>query len=692
MPLSLSHADLTTGDEPRYEAVAAQYQTAGYQPVQGVRIRVAGGEYTSRAPDGQLQVVKDFQGRPGSTLLWSENVPWVEWTFSVPKAGLYSLELTYQQVPGKGASIQRGLQINGRYPFEEAKRLDLYRVWKDAHPPIPDADGNDVRAPQVEVPTWQTVDLNDGDGWYSQPFEFYFTPGPQRIRLLTIREPIAIGSLALVSPVDPPTYQNVLTEYKQRGYWPAPTGTIINLQAERPTAKADPTIRSEVSYDPLTEPPANGKRILNQLGGFRWRHGGEWVEWTINVPADGLYQLGFRELQGSTTALPVARTIAIDGRVPFREFWEVWFPYDSQWQFFRPHQANGQPYLLYLTKGQHTIRLTPVLGELRDVIWSVDDAQQAMADLLRQVMLITGPQPDPNRVWDLTTQIPDLVPRLQKMADDLDQQSQTLAQLAGYWPNAANSLRQVAEELRSLARDPDSMPGRLNDFDASETTLGNWSLNLTDAPLALDYIWLAAPDAVPPRATANLFERGVAAFQNFLASFKANYDSVGTTYGTGTGSGPVLTVWVGRGREWGEIMKDMIEEDFTPRTGIKVNLQVFPPGQLDAGGLNVLLLAASSGQAPDVATGVEPNLPVEFAMRGSIVDISQFPDYPEVAGWFRPGAIIPFEYQGKVYALPETQDFMMLFYRTDILNALHLKPPQTWQDVYDMIWILQQNG
>jgi ABC-type glycerol-3-phosphate transport system substrate-binding protein len=93
-----------------------------------------------------------------------------------------------------------------------------------------------------------------------------------------------------------------------------------------------------------------------------------------------------------------------------------------------------------------------------------------------------------------------------------------------------------------------------------------------------------------------------------------------------------------------------------------------------------------------VACAVNPNLPVEFAIRNALIPVSQFDDYGETENRFRPGALIPYTYQGQVFALPETQNFSIMFYRTDILDSLDLDPPQTWDELYDMMWILQQNG
>jgi ABC-type glycerol-3-phosphate transport system substrate-binding protein len=677
--------------EPRYAQVRADALAAGVRPAAGAATKLDGPSFTARADEGKLRSESDFEGRPGATLLWGDDVPWVEWTIEAPTEGLYVLLLEYFAVPGKRTSIQRGLQIDGQYPFLEAKRLVLHRSWRETRPPERDREGNDLRPPQAESPRWETAPLTDGEGWYARPLELHLKQGANRLRLITIREPIAIRALHVVAPSPPPTYAEARARWQQLGIGPASVAAT-KVPAEAPSAKADPTLRAEVSYDPIGEPPAEGLYRLNAFGGWRWRLGGRWAEWTIEAPEDGLYALGFRVWQGFENGVPVGRTIEIDGQVPFAELGEVLIPWHREWQLFQPRAPDGEPYLVHLTKGQHTLRLTPTIGPARETLWAIDETMQEMSRLAREVTQITGPEPDPYREWNLVSQVPDVVPRLEAMAVRLEAESDRLTAINGRRPNAANTLLQVAEQLHSLAADPDSLPRRIDDFLRSETTLGYWLLNLRQMPLMLDYIVLAGPDAPMPRATATWLEQGLGAARNFATSFVRDYTSIGSTHQPGEQPGPVLTVWVARGREWGMIMKDMIDDEFTPQTGIRVNLQVFPPSQLGAGGLNVLLLAATAGETPDVATGVEPTLPAEFAIRGGVVALDGLAEYPRVAERFRPGALVPYTYRGRVYALPETQDFMMLFYRTDILDELRLKPPQTWQELKDMIWVLQQNG
>ena len=679
--------------EPRYENVRAQYLEAGWRPTEGIRISIPAPDFTSRSSDGDLDVVDNFEGRSGPTLIWPDDVEWIEWTFDIDKPGLYNIVVEYFPIAGNRSSIHRELQIDGEFPFLEAKRTIFYRVWRDAGPPERDRDGNDLRPPQREAPRWMDEPLKDGEGWYSEPFQFAFGQGAHTLRLVTVREPIAIGTIHLVSPRAVPTYAVARERYQQSGLSPVAETVEIKMQAELPSSKADPTVRGEVEYGPLAEPPAEGLYRLNQFGGWRWRLGGRWVEWTFDVPSDGLYQLFFRMFNGYESGLPVPRSIEIDGQVPFEEFKVVFFPRDRQWRGFRPETPDGEPYLVHLTRGRHVIRLTPVVGPLRHTLWAMDEVTLDMSHMAREVTMVAGAQPDPNRImWKLADRIPSLVGRLDRMADLLEIESDRLVKISGYRPNAANSLLAVAGQLRSLADQPDTLPGRIDEFRGSQSIISTWQLTLRDQPLNLDYLLFASPGAELPRATPNLFEYIWSTITNFVASFQRDYIGVGSRYSADESDTPLITVWVARGREWGMIMKDMIEDDFTPNSGIRVNVEVFPPNQVAAGGLNVILLAAATGKAPDVATGVDPNLPVEFAIRNAIVDLSQFPDYLDVEQRFRPGAITPYRYRDGVYAIPESQDFNMLFYRTDILAELGLEPPETWEETYNVIWQLHQHG
>jgi ABC-type glycerol-3-phosphate transport system substrate-binding protein len=76
-------------------------------------------------------------------------------------------------------------------------------------------------------------------------------------------------------------------------------------------------------------------------------------------------------------------------------------------------------------------------------------------------------------------------------------------------------------------------------------------------------------------------------------------------------------------------------------------------------------------------------------MRGALTDISQLSGFGNLQDRFYDSAWIPYRYKGGVYAVPESQSFDMLFYRTDILAELGLEPPRTWDEFYRAIAVLQ---
>ena len=144
-------------------------------------------------------------------------------------------------------------------------------------------------------------------------------------------------------------------------------------------------------------------------------------------------------------------------------------------------------------------------------------------------------------------------------------------------------------------------------------------------------------------------------------------------------------MWIARGADWGELLKEMADERFTPETGIVVNVNVIPSGQLSTGSVNMLMLSVTSGDAPDVALSVDYNLPSEFAFRGAAVDLTQFEGYEELAAQYYDTMFEPYRFEGGVYAFPETMDFTCMIYRTDIMGDLGLKIPETWDELLETV-------
>jgi len=94
-----------------------------------------------------------------------------------------------------------------------------------------------------------------------------------------------------------------------------------------------------------------------------WDLDGHALEWTVDVPEDGMYAVVFRVASGRDWV--VYRDFKIDGKYPSKEFESFALPQTggfgkkiSEWQSFYPVNADGKPSQVLLRRGKHIIRMT----------------------------------------------------------------------------------------------------------------------------------------------------------------------------------------------------------------------------------------------------------------------------------------------------------------------------------------------
>ena len=79
-----------------------------------------------------------------------------------------------------------------------------------------------------------------------------------------------------------------------------------------------------------------------------------------------------------------------------------------------------------------------------------------------------------------------------------------------------------------------------------------------------------------------------------------------------------IEVWMTLGRDQANVVRNLIDTTFTKETGIKVDLKLT--------GADVLLKATLAGIGPDVALNVDSSLPVNYALRNAVYDLTNFDD------------------------------------------------------------------
>ena len=680
--------DASSKLEPSYYKYSDSWDEQGAVDTSGFSLTLPSTAYSDVSETG-AEILAGLGGQSGQALALIDENSWVEYSFEVPADGYYQMGMSYYALEGKRSNIVRSVMIDGTYPFYQSKKLEFTRMWQEEGEPWYDNQGNEFNPRRVEVFGWQYREFRDAEAKVYEPFRFYLTKGKHTLRIQAVREPAAIGEIDIFSPVHLPTYAELLKSYEEKGYKKV-EGQLIKAQAELSTLKSDPTLKRIEDREPATEPFNKNAIILNTFGGASWRTGGQWAEWEVDIPESGLYEIGARYGQWFLNGIPVQRIVKIDGKIPFKEMNEVSFKYKAEFQvakFGSGNEGEGEPFLFYLEEGKHTIRMEVQVGALGKMLETVTDTTRKMSLIGREVIQVTGTNPDPNGDWRLEQNITNLVPRLQLMALRFDETIKGLYELGvPEGSSEVSTLYEARDVLLSMAEDTKSIPARMLQFNDLQSSLGTWVNGLSKQSLLLDYLIIKSTDTEWPAESAGWFARTGTMMYDFGSSFTKDYGGIGNIYE----DEEVLDVWIARGRDWVDIIKQMIDEDFTTETGIKVNVNVIPAQQMQ-----VLLLASTAGLAPDVALGVEGEIPIDYAVRNGLVNLEEFDDYEEVASRFRPGALIPYKYNGGSYALPENQNFNMLFYRKDIMEQLGYKEedmPDTWQEVMDIIPILQQNG
>ncbi|MDI6618571.1 MAG: extracellular solute-binding protein [Clostridiales bacterium] len=674
-----------------YTYVLKSYEEKGYKVANSQTITID--EKSIKVPKGKnIRLEAGINGRKDPAFIWDKEMPWAEWNFDVSSEGLYEIELEYYMPPGSGNSAVRSIYIDGQVPFYESNNIKFNRMWHDKAEPVVNSIGDEVRPSQVEISGWRSTKLYDSSGFYSEPFKFYFKPGKHVVRLGYVDQTIIVGKFYIKPAETLPAYDEIKKQYKANGY---KEGTkTVKIQAEKAVIeKSDPTIRRESNGDPSCEPASSINRKLNVIGDWRWRRGNQSITWKITVPEDGLYKIALRAGQWWKDGLSSFRQIAIDGKVPFKEMEEYEFVYNKNWRTEVLKDSSDNPYLFYLTKGDHAITMTAKMSYLAQIAQSINDDSLLLSNIIRDIIKITGDTPDPNYDYEFMEKIPNLRKDMETLTKNLQWKYDFLKEKSQKLPAMANNFTTIISQIKDMLKDPFTIAKRMNDLNSAQTSLSSWYLSLQDQPLVIDYFIIGAPEEKITNSGSNIFQKLRATFDTFLVSFKKDYDNVGSILDKKTKVNSVIDIWIARGTEWAELIKEMTDEDFTPETGIAINVNVLPSSQLNAGSVNALMLSIMSGKAPDVALGSASNSPVEFAIRDTVYDLSKFKDFKEVSKRFLPNIFIPYEYNGGIYALPETMDFTVMFYRKDIVSDLGIKLPNTREELYDHVLpVLYQNG
>lgn len=647
---------------------------------------------------------------------------------TVPEDGIYNLAFTYLPLPKTGATedntddkdstsaVEIGVLIDGKTLYSGLDGLKLARNFVNSGAALDKPAGdiridsleNELTPEQVQYADFVTAYAVDPVGVMADPYKIFLSAGTHTITVESVYEPFALASITLKVPTETKTYEEYSAEHSGAANY---AGEALELEGEDAWIKSTNSLVPKADNSSTDITPNNPvKTTLNYIGSTNWSAPGETITWVVDVPETGLYKLGINYKQSAVIDGFTYRSLSIDGEIPFEECKSIAFDYCTSWKFYEFGSSKKNPYLFYLTAGKHTLELTVTLGETAEFYTRLNEIVEQIGDTYIDIVMITGSAPDANRDYDLFRQIPNFQETLLSTHDALTALSDDMKALSGDRSNKyISALQNMARVLKSMYDNQYTAQTYVADYYNNYTTVCSWLYEMKSMPLSLDQIQLASPDKGFTDKSANVWESFVFGVKRFFVSFTDAFSTVGGTGGQSDKG--TVRIWVNWGRDQAQVLSNLIQDSFTYETGIGVQMEI-----VDAS----LIKGILSGNFPDLQLHLSRTEPINLGMRGALYDLTNFSnakdskystvddgstyllDYETVLKRFQPSASTPYWYDNntKLFALPDTQGFFIMFYRTDIFEDLGLEDPNTangglgwtWDDFLDAATILQRNN
>ncbi len=675
---------ISAADYPDISEDSDSYETADYAEYQQIHSEANRPEgkitLTAENVSGTAEIYSDFNGRNGEAVYTDENSS-VDFEFYAEEGGLYNILFEYFPAEGNGGSIERAVYIDGNAPFTESENLSFSRIWANAPGEIrEDTQGNQILVEQTETPRWTSQYAVDPSGIATKPLAYYLEAGSHTLTVDGIMEPMVIGSITFMplSECSSPSYSQVSSGYG--GAQAVSEDASVTLQGEEATSKSSQMLYPLSDKDSPSVYPYDWSRIVyNTIGGSQWTNSGEWLEWEFEVKESGLYYLSAHFKQSLKDSRSSVRALTVDGKSPFAEAENWIFPYDSGWQCEWFADESGEPYAIYLEKGVHTLRLTVTLGNYSEIISKAERILEELNSVYRSILSISGANPDPYRDYRFDQVIPETIEEMRQLNAELKELEQEIMKVEGNNDTVAD-IRRICIQIDLMLEDTDTISRRLTAFKDNIASYGTWINQQRGQPLEIDWLRLSSKSAGLPDGDTGFFGWIVHNIKRFFASFVTDYEKIGQTV---EDSDNAIKIWMTTSQDQAQLMRQLIVSDFIPKTGISAEVQLVS--------LKALLPSILADKGPDVALGIsqtagQTNAQADvnnLAMRNALYDLSKFSDIDAVKSLFYDYSLKPFEWNGGLYALPETQTWSMLFYRKDILSELDisLDELETWDSI-----------
>lgn len=607
------------------------------------------------------------------SLLWKNGEGEISFQIEVKSDALYNFNLEFKSVD-VGTDYVLGIRIDGKYPFVGSEKIIFNRMWENSISEYRyDSYGNQISPEQVEVSDYIISSAKDSTGIVTEPYKFHFTEGVHTVSVVAPSQSVSIKTFKFVAVDEILSYEEVSEKYSDK----TTEADIIYIEGENAVLKSDSSLipKSDNSNAGMS-PSAATSTKLNYIGGTSWNKPYQTITWNFKVKCSGYYHFAVRYRQSDVINAESWRKLYIDGKIPFKEAEALRFSYSPSWKHYIFGGEN--PYYFYLSEGSHTLTLEVTLGDMAEYYNRLSKIVQILGDEYINIVKITGAQPDLNLDYELFTQIPSLQNNFKICKNELEKFAKDLQSFTGergsQYISAVNNMNRVVAKMLDS---PYMAHQYVEDYYNSYASLSSWLYDMKSMPLCIDVMQLVPFGESYNDTGKGLFKKIGFTLKRLAASFVKRYSIDKTETDT------ELKLWVNWGRDQASVLDALVRDSFTQKTGVNVDIKI-----TNASYVNGIL----SGNYPDVTLYMSRTEPLNLGMRGALCDLRQFPDVDEVLTRFNKGADIPYRLGDKLYALPDTQSFYLMFYRSDVLENLGLSVPETWDEFIYTASIIQRNN
>lgn len=640
-------------------------------------VEVLGKDYDPASVTDAQITVTTVDGE-NDVMQWANQEGSVSWTVNIPETGVYNIKMIYEALESNTNDVEFSLLIDGESPYATASRITLSKRWINESEIKQDSRQNDIRPGQISTPCWQETPLEDIDGLFNEPLEFYMEAGEHTITFESEKAEFAVKSFTFYQYEAPAAYTAPSDSDLAQAQ-----GQKITLEGETAAYKSSRTLYPTSDKSSYLTSSANGssptKTRYNTIGSGSWTQSTQTVTWEFNVDKAGYYKIGIRGRQDQMRGMYSNRRLYVNGEVPCLEANQIKFYYDTDWSITTPKSENGDDLYFYLQAGTNTISLEAVPGEIGEIMGDLDELVYNINSYYRQIRQITGPDPDEYNNYMIDTAIPSIVPDFKEYAKTLRDKKAEIEKLSGSGGTEAETLEKMAIVLDKCIKKPDLIPEMMSQIKDNITSVSSFVNQYREQPLEVDMIEVATSDQDFTSCDKSFFGSLGFGFKGFIGSFFEDYNALSDE------DESAMECWVMLGRDNAEALQQLISSEYNPTAKTKINLKLVQGGIVEA---------TFAGKGPDLALFMGGDFPIQLAARGVLTDLTTFSDFDEVKTRFADDATVLYQHNGGTYGLPCDQTFPMLFYRSDILSEYGIDPAtdlNTWDGLLNCLPTLQRN-